>query len=76
MDLKKGIYRHFKGQLYEVLETARHCDTEEWFVVYRALYGEMGVWLRPLENFCEIVEREGKSLPRFVYVGSPSTVST
>lgn len=66
--LKKGIYRHFKGNLYEVLETARHSETEEWFVVYRALYGERGVWLRPLDNFCQSVECDGRHLPRFEYV--------
>jgi hypothetical protein len=74
--IHKGIYRHFKGNLYEVLETARHSETEEWFVVYRALYGEKGVWIRPLANFCETVEREGKSLPRFTYLGEKSELST
>ena len=69
MTLKKGIYRHFKGNLYEVLETARHSETEAWFVVYRALYGERGVWIRPLGNFCETVECNGVSLPRFAFVG-------
>ncbi|APG24372.1 DUF1653 domain-containing protein [Syntrophotalea acetylenica] len=67
--LPKGIYRHFKGNLYEVLDTARHSETEEWFVVYRALYGDMGVWIRPLANFCETVETDGQSLPRFAYIG-------
>lgn len=76
MTIKKGIYRHFKGNLYEVLETARHSETEEWFVVYRALYDERGVWIRPLTNFCEIVERDGASLPRFVYVSDKTAVST
>lgn len=73
MSLKKGIYRHFKGHLYEVLETARHAETEEWFVVYRALYGERGVWVRPLGNFCEIVERDGKRQPRFAYQAEPAS---
>jgi hypothetical protein len=70
MDLKKGIYRHFKGNFYEVLEVARHSETEEWFVVYRALYGEKGVWIRPLDNFCQTLERDGKNLPRFTYVSA------
>ena len=76
MNLKKGIYRHFKGNLYEVLETARHSETEEWLVVYRALYDERGVWIRSLENFCEIIEREGIRLPRFVYVEDHPALST
>lgn len=76
MQLKKGLYRHFKGNLYEVLDVARHCETEEWFVVYRALYGEKGVWLRPLENFCETVEKEGIKLPRFAYIGDQNPLST
>lgn len=76
MTLKKGIYRHFKGNLYEVLETARDSETEEWFVVYRALYGERGVWIRPLENFCEIIERDGKRMPRFVYIEDHPALST
>jgi hypothetical protein len=67
MNLKKGIYRHFKGNFYEVLEVARHSETEEWFVVYRALYGEKGIWIRPLDNFCQTLERDGKKLPRFTY---------
>jgi hypothetical protein len=76
MKLKKGIYRHFKGNLYEVLETARHSETEEWFVVYRALYGDRGVWIRPLANFCESVERDGVSSPRFACVDDPAALST
>jgi len=47
MTLKKGIYKHYKGNLYEVLTTAQHSETEEWMVVYKALYGEKGIWVRP-----------------------------
>lgn len=60
-----GVYRHHKGQQYEVLGVARHSETEEEFVVYRALYGERGLWIRPLAMFTERVEQEGGSVPRF-----------
>ena len=60
-----GVYRHYKGQRYEVLGVARHSETEEEFVVYRALYGERGLWIRPLTMFTETVVKEGVSVPRF-----------
>lgn len=60
-----GIYRHYKGNLYQVLHTARHSETEEWLVVYRALYGDYGVWVRPLAMFGEMVEIDGNTVPRF-----------
>ncbi|WP_447529770.1 DUF1653 domain-containing protein [Vreelandella sp. TE19] len=60
-----GIYRHYKGALYEVLGTARHSESEEELVVYRALYGEYGLWVRPLEMFNEHVSIEGRDQPRF-----------
>ncbi|MBQ0721263.1 MAG: DUF1653 domain-containing protein [Gammaproteobacteria bacterium] len=63
--IKPGIYRHFKGQFYEVIDLARHSETEEWHVVYRTLYGEQGLWVRPLAMFDEEIEREGKTLKRF-----------
>jgi peptidylprolyl isomerase len=68
MDFRKGIYRHFKGQFYEVLDLARHSETEELFVVYRPLYGEGGTWIRPAEMFFDFVKREGKTQPRFTYI--------
>lgn len=61
----RGIYRHYKGPLYEVLGAARHSETEALLVVYRALYGDYGLWTRPLEMFLETVEIEGKPRPRF-----------
>ena len=61
----QGIYRHYKGNLYQVLHTAQHSETEEALVVYRCLYGEYGVWVRPLSMFSETVEVEGKQVPRF-----------
>ncbi|MBX3350658.1 MAG: DUF1653 domain-containing protein [Nitrospira sp.] len=60
-----GVYRHYKGQQYEVLGVSRHSETEEEFVVYRALYGDRGLWIRPLAMFTESVEKEDISVPRF-----------
>ena len=68
--IKPGKYRHFKGNLYQVEDVAQHSETLEYFVVYRALYGEGGLWIRPLKMFTEIVERDGKSFPRFEFVSS------
>lgn len=66
--LRPGIYRHFKGNEYELLTIATHSETEEPMVVYRALYGEGGVWVRPLPMWTEHVERDGYSGPRFAFV--------
>ena len=63
--VSQGIYRHYKGNLYQVLHTAQHSETEELLVVYRCLYGEYGVWVRPLTMFTETVEVDGKEIPRF-----------
>ncbi len=65
MTLPKGIYQHFKGNRYEVLEIAKDSETEEAFVVYRALYAERGVWIRPLVMFDETIERQGEKMKRF-----------
>ena len=67
--LKPGRYRHFKGGEYELLFTATHSETIEPMVVYRALYGERGVWVRPAAMWEETVERDGRSMPRFTYIG-------
>ena len=64
----RGIYRHYKGNLYQVLHTAQHSETEELLVVYRCLYGEYGVWVRPLAMFTETVEVDGKQVARFELV--------
>ncbi|MDF2890687.1 MAG: uncharacterized protein K0R80_1054 [Clostridia bacterium] len=58
-------YRHFKGNEYLVLHLAKHSETLEELVVYQALYGEMGIWVRPLEMFLEQVEAEGQLINRF-----------
>lgn len=60
-----GRYRHYKGQEYEVLGVARHSENEEEFVVYRALYGECGLWVRPSGMFEELVDIDGRLIPRF-----------
>lgn len=63
--VQRGLYRHFKGNTYEVIETARHSETQEDMVVYRALYGDFGLWVRPIDMFTEEVERNGRKMPRF-----------
>ena len=63
-----GNYRHYKGKDYEVLHVARHSETEEMLVVYRPLYGESGVWVRPLEMFMESITVDGKVVPRFCFM--------
>lgn len=60
-----GRYRHYKGKEYEVIGCARHSETEEEFVVYRALYGDHGLWIRPKAMFVEEVLVDGKRVPRF-----------
>jgi cyclomaltodextrinase / maltogenic alpha-amylase / neopullulanase len=66
---KLGEYRHYKGNKYEVIGIATHSETLEELVVYRALYGERGLWVRPLTMFLEEVEVDGKRMPRFQYMG-------
>lgn len=68
-EIKIGKYRHFKGKDYAVLHIATHSETLEKYVVYRQLYGEGSVWIRPLTMFTEEVEKDGKRVPRFTYIG-------
>jgi hypothetical protein len=68
MTLTPGIYRHYKDKLYQVYGVARHSETEEEHVVYRPLYGERGLWIRPRAMFEESVEVNGTSVPRFAFV--------
>lgn len=63
---KKGIYRHFKGNRYELIDFAKHSETLETMVIYRALYGDGGLWVRPLSMWSETVERDGVKSPRFM----------
>ena len=67
-EIKPGIWQHFKGNRYRVLGIASHSETLEPMVVYRALYGEGGLWVRPLSMWTEQVERDGYCGPRFVFV--------
>ncbi|MBZ5712413.1 DUF1653 domain-containing protein [Nannocystis pusilla] len=68
MRIQPGIYRHYKGPEYRVFGVARHSETEEQVVVYQALYGEYGLWIRPLSMFVESVEVDGETVPRFALV--------
>jgi hypothetical protein len=70
MTLKKGIYKHYKGNLYEVIDVARHSETQEYLVVYKTLYGDFSTWVRPLEMFQETVEVDGQQVARFEFVES------
>ena len=69
VEIKKGKYRHFKGNEYEVLFTARHSETCETLVVYKALYGNGEIWARPAEMWNEKVVHEGRRVSRFEYIG-------
>ena len=66
---RPGRYRHFKGNEYRLLYVARHSETLEHMVVYQALYGERGIWVRPAAMWNEMVERDGYQGPRFTYIG-------
>lgn len=68
-EIKPGYYRHFKGNLYEVLYTAKHSETLEEMVVYRALYGDFDVWVRPKSMWNETVMKNGEAMQRFRYMG-------
>ena len=67
--IRPGRYRHYKGKEYEVVGIARHSETEEHLVVYRKLYGDSSLWVRPLGMFMEDVTVDGKQIPRFLWAG-------
>ncbi|HRK07943.1 MAG TPA: DUF1653 domain-containing protein [Pseudobdellovibrionaceae bacterium] len=79
-DVKPGLYRHYKGKMYQVLEVARHSETLDWYVVYRCLYPNdlAELWIRPASMFVESVTVEGAVQPRFAFISSDtrSTSST
>ena len=68
MNVQKGIYKHFKVNKHEVIDVARHSENHECLVIYRPLYGDSGLWARPLDMFTEEVEVEGQKRPRFEYI--------
>ena len=68
-EIRPGKYRHFKGNEYRVIGMARHSETMEEMVVYQALYGEGGLWVRPAHMWSEQVDRDGYHGPRFAYIG-------
>lgn len=68
MQLQPGLYRHYKGPEYRVYGVATHSESEEQVVVYQALYGDYGLWVRPLSMFRETVEVNGETLPRFALI--------
>ena len=70
MNVQKGIYKHFKGNKYEVIDIAKHSESEEYLVLYRPLYGDSDLWVRPLEMFIEEVELDGQKRPRFEFIES------
>ena len=69
MEIKKGVYRHYKGNKYEVISVARHSESLEEMVVYKALYGEGEIWVRPAFMWNdEIILADGSKVKRFTYV--------
>jgi hypothetical protein len=70
MTIKPGIYEHYKGGRYRVIDTARHSETEEWMVLYQPLYGEQKLWVRPFDMFVETVLVDGSDVPRFRFIGN------
>jgi len=66
-EIRPGRYRHYKGNYYEVVGVARHSETEEEYVVYRCLYGDCSLWVRPVAMFLENVTVDGREMPRFAY---------
>ena len=69
MEIKLGKYRHFKGNEYEVIGIAKHSETLEPMVVYKALYGDGDIWVRPASMWDETITRDGKTFKRFEYIG-------
>lgn len=73
--VRKGLYRHFKGNLYRVTHVAQHCEDESWWVTYQALYGNKGYWIRALDDFDQMIERNGKKQRRFEYCEQQSLLT-
>ena len=73
--IQRGKYQHYKGQYYEVIDVTHHSETREPLVLYRALYGARGLWVRPFTMFFEDVLIDGAARPRFAFAGSPEHLS-
>lgn len=69
--MQLGLYKHYKGNMYQLIGVARHTETLEHLAVYQALYGDFGLWIRPLSMFQESVEYEGQTMARFAFVQQP-----
>ena len=67
--MKTGVYEHYKGSKYQVIDTVRHSETEELMVLYRTMYGNQDLWVRPYDMFCENITIDSKTVPRFKYIG-------
>lgn len=76
MSLKTGLYQHYKGPQYRVLGVAKHSETEEELVVYQALYGAFGLWVRPLSMFIEQIEIDGVQQSRFTLLQAEESTFT
>lgn len=74
MQLQAGLYQHYKGPKYRVFGVARHSENEEQVVVYQALYGDCGLWVRPLSMFTEQVEVNGIPVPRFALIEAENSL--
>lgn len=74
--IKAGLYQHYKGPFYQVIDVALHSETEVPLVIYRALYGDKGLWARPLSMFLETVTVEGVAKPRFALCEPDSTAQS
>ncbi len=72
VEIPKGLYRHYKGGMYEVIDTVRHSESLEPMTLYRTLYGERGLWVRPAGMFLETIEHDGVKQPRFLRIVSGS----
>jgi len=68
--VKTGIYEHYKGNRYEVIDTVTHSESEETLVLYRTMYGDRDLWVRPFLMFNETIEIDGKVVPRFKFIGA------
>lgn len=68
--IRAGKYQHYKGNFYQVIDTVRHSETEEWLVLYRPLYGDKSLWVRPYAMFIETVRVDGEDVPRFKWVSN------